>query len=249
MLASYPARFRLQEGNVAGLGIRRVFMVASALLLVTLAAPPAVGATPSDAAAQCQHLDEFPILEGTTRGACVNILGRPGGASPRANNDEAGICGWPIFRGELSTGQCVKSLEPGERPIEATMRQTYSIFSPFIIEGSGTVQRLGPVTEAGEITGGNFENFPLSFDLVTATVVTASQSGDQLFLETGLTITDTDSPPQGINYRQSGTVLFQAGTGRYAHVRGSADVTGTCVSPIGDPRLHCETTWRGTIVF
>ncbi|MGH9224022.1 MAG: hypothetical protein ACRD2W_09650 [Acidimicrobiales bacterium] len=160
----------------------------------------------------------------------MNILGRPGGASPRANNDEAGICGWPVVRGDLTIGQCVRSLEPGERPVEATMRQTYS-FAPPLVEGSGTVMRLGAVTEAGEITGGNFEDFPLSFDLRTATVVTASQGGDQLILESGVTFTDTDSPPQGINYRQSGTVLFQAGTGRYMQVPGSADVTGTCVSP------------------
>lgn len=233
---------------MAQLGIRKVVLVACALLVVTLGTAPAVVATPSDAAAQCKHLDEFPILEGTTRGACVNILGRPGGASPRANNDEAGICGWPIFRGQLTIGECIQQLDPGERPFEATMRQTYSFVPPFI-EGSGTAMRLGPVTEAGEITGGNFEDFPFSFDLVTATVVTSSRSGEQLFLESGVTFTDTDSPPQGVNFSQSGTLIFQAGTGRYAEIRLSANISGTCVSPVGDPRLHCETAWRGTIVF
>jgi hypothetical protein len=233
---------------VARLGIRKVVMVACTLLLVTLAPAPAAGATPSDAAAQCKHLDEFPIFEGTTRGACVNILGRPGGASPHANNDEAGICGWPVFRGELTIGECIQLLDPGERPFEATMSQTYS-FAPIFIEGSGTAMRLGAVTEAGEITAGNFEDFPLSFDLVTATVVTSSRSGEQLSLETGVRFTDTDSPPQGINYRQSGSVIFQAGTGRFAQIHGSADVNGICVSPMGDPRLHCETAWRGTIDF
>ena len=111
--------------------------------------------------------------------------------------------------------------------------------------GTGNASRLGKVTESASLFW-DFSDAPAAYHILGFVGLT-NAGEDAVFVSYELTLTDIADPPQGTNFRATGSYVAEGGFGAMANATGNGTIRGTCTSsPTSDVAL-CETRWEGTI--
>ena len=156
------------------------------------------------------------------------------------------VAGAALIAGVISLSAATPALaNSSQRPFRATLTETLSVEGP--LSGSGNATHMGKVSDSGSLSVDK-SNFPVSL-VFSATGTLTAANGDEVFFSYVVTQTDTASPPQGMNYDESGNYTITGGTGRFAGATGSGTISGTCVSSFTSTIGTCNDTWTGTIGY
>lgn len=158
------------------------------------------------------------------------------------------------------TRQTVTVTEPDPTiPFKAMM--TEAIDDRGRILGSGNATRFGGVLERGFGVRFDFSHFPASIG-VSSTVFLLDNAGNKVALvHYHVRLTDVADPPQGNDYRLTGSWSIVAGSGpgvlgnafpgtsqgQFVNAFGSGTITGTCTSSFTSDIATCKNIWTGTI--